>query len=183
MGIKKSKKLDSKIVYITVKDKIAASDIFKRTTLIRNEEVRVTQFIPPQIFERFRSLQYNCKLQRDTNKELKTKVLLGINDLVLRVKLKTETYWTTIFNLEEFGPIRDLEMYRNWPNSEEQEKEFSPAKGRRRTTKHHLTPSPQDKRNVKQKTDDNTTEDDSDKNDAVDDELREKFKKIKGKNK
>jgi len=125
-----------------VKDKIAASDIFKRTTMIKNEEVRVTQFIPPQIFERFRSLQYNCKLQRDTNKDLKTKVLLGINDLVLRVKLKTETYWTTIFNLEEFGPIRELEMYRNWPNNEELEKEFSPAKGRRRTTKHHLTPSP-----------------------------------------
>ena len=61
-------------------------------------------------------------------------------------------------------------------DNEEQEKEFSPAKGRRRTTKHQLTPSPQDKRNVKQKTDENTSDEDSDKDDAVDDELREKFK-------
>lgn len=91
-NIKKSKKIDSKIIFITVKDTLVASDIFKRTSLIKNEEVRVTQFIPPQIFERYKSLQYNCKLQRDSNKELKTKVLLGRDDLVLRVKLKTENY-------------------------------------------------------------------------------------------
>ena len=53
--IKTSKKTDSKIVYGTVKDQDTATLIFKRTSQKKNDEVHVTPYIPPQIFERYRS--------------------------------------------------------------------------------------------------------------------------------
>ena len=138
--IKRSKKIDSKIVYITCKDQEAASIIFRRTAQIKNDEVHVTPFIPPQIFERYRSLQYYCKVQRDMNPELKTKVLLGSDDLILRTKLKSEYYWKTNFNLEEYGPLRCIDMNRKWPNLEE-ERVFSPPNRGQRNIKHFIMPS------------------------------------------
>ena len=56
-AVKKSRKQDSNIIYITLKDTETASNIFKRTGILKNDNVHVTSFIPPQIFERFRSLQ------------------------------------------------------------------------------------------------------------------------------
>merc|ERR1712240_760904 len=111
---------------------MGASDIFKRTSQIKNENVHITPFILPQIFESYRSLQYNCKVQRDINSELKTKVILGTDDLVLRTKQKSEYYWNTVHNLEQYGPIRDFDTTKKWPAVEE-ERVFSPQKGRVRS--------------------------------------------------
>ena len=52
-----------------------------------------------------------------------------------------------------------------------------------KTKKHQLTPSPHSERNVKSKTHNKTTGDDSDNDAQVDEELRAKFKKIKGQKK
>ena len=116
------------------------------------------------------------------NSELKTKVLLGSDDLILRTKLKSEYYWKTNYNLEEYGPLRDLEMNRKWPNLEE-ERVFSPPKGRTRSKKHQLTPSPDEARNVRHKKDTKSSDDDTEDDAQITEELRAKFLKIKGKNK
>ena len=116
------------------------------------------------------------------NPELKTKVLLGADDLILRTKMKSEYYWQTVYNLEVYGPLRDFDLNRKWPNTED-DKVFSPPKGRVRTKKHHLTPSPEDERNVRHKKDAKSTDDDSEDDSNISEELRDKFLKIKGKNK
>ena len=59
------------------------------------------------------------------NKELKTKVLLGKDDLILRTRMKSDQYWTTRYNLEEFGPIREMELNTIWMNSDEKKNFFS----------------------------------------------------------
>ena len=104
------------------------------------------------------------------NPELKTKVLLGSDDLILRTKLKSECYWKTNFNLEEFGPLRGIDMNRKWPNLEE-ERVFSPPKGRVRSKKHQLTPSPDDSRNVRQKKDNKSSDEESDDDSHITEEL------------
>ena len=73
-------------------------------------------------------------------------------------------------------------MNRKWPNLEE-ERVFSPPKGRARSKKHQLTPSPDDSRNVRQKKDTKSTDDDSEDDSQITEELRDKFLKIKVKNK
>ena len=84
--------------------------------------------------------------------------------------------------MEEFGPIGDIEMDRKWPNYDD-DRTFSPPKGRMRTKKHQLTPSPAKERNVKAKNDSYSSEEDDFRDDPMDDELKAKFKKLKGKNK
>merc|ERR1711867_164991 len=80
------------------------------------------------------------------------------------------------------GPLRDFDLNRKWPNIED-DKVFSPPKGRVRSKKHQLTPSPEDERNVRHKKDTKSTDDDSDDDSNISEELRSKFLKIKGKNK
>ena len=84
--------------------------------------------------------------------------------------------------MEEYGPLRDLEMNRKWLILEE-ERVFSPPKGRTRSKKHQLTPSPDDSRNVRQKKNTKSTDDNSDDDSQITEELRDKFLKIKRKNK
>ena len=111
---------------------------------------------------------------------MKTKVILGTDDLILRTKLKTDYYWTTIYNLEEFGPIREIELGRKWPSTEE-DRVFSPPKGRSRTKKHLMTPSPNDERNKRHKFYSHSSDNESDNDNLIDEELRAKFMKMKGK--
>merc|ERR1712115_114785 len=87
-----------------------------------------------------------------------------------------------IYNLEEYGPLRDFDLNRKWPNFED-DKVFSPPKGRVRSKKQQLTPSPEDERNVRHKKDAKSTDDDSEDDSNISEELRDKFPKIKGKNK
>ena len=62
-------------------------------------------------------------------------------------------------------------MKRKWPNL------------RVRSKKHQLTPSPDDSRNVRQKKDNKSSDEESDDDSHITEELRDKFLKIKVKNK
>ena len=50
--IYKPRKEDPRAFYNTLKDMNSASQIFRRATIIRNENLRVSNFIAPQYFVR-----------------------------------------------------------------------------------------------------------------------------------
>ena len=54
--------------------------------------------IVPQFFDRYSELQLKCKQARDQDKDLRTKVLLGTNDLTLKVKKVGEARYQTKYN-------------------------------------------------------------------------------------
>ena len=78
--------------------------------------------------------------------------------------------------------MREIDLNRKWPIVED-DRVFSPPKGRVNSKKHLMTPSPKDDRNVRQKTDTKSSDDESNEDEQLDDELCAKFLKIKGKNK
>ena len=63
----------------------------------------------------------------------------------------------------------------------EEDRVFSPPKGRSRTKKHLMTPSPNDERNKRHKFYSHSSDNESDNDNLIDEELRAKFKKMKGK--
>ena len=73
----KSKKEESKMMYVTFDGQEAVSQIFRRASDIRNNDIRVSNYVALQFYERYSSLQLKCKEVRKAAKELRTKVLLG----------------------------------------------------------------------------------------------------------
>ena len=55
---------------------------------VQNEEVKVSNFIPPQLFKRFNTLSQLTFKARKENTELKTQIRLGERDLILLMKMK-----------------------------------------------------------------------------------------------
>ena len=51
-------------------------------------------------------------IARKTDPRLKTKIILGASDLILRTKLKDETDWETEPDLEVFGEISTIDLSR-----------------------------------------------------------------------
>jgi len=83
-NVTKSKK--EKTVYVHMKSETSVSQVFKRAATIRKDDLRITNYVAPQIFDRYNTLHLYCKQQRTSNPQLRTKVTLGNDDLVLMTK-------------------------------------------------------------------------------------------------
>ena len=73
-------------------------------------DIKVMPKIPPQFWDRNRSLEANCTYQRKTNPNLKTQVRLGQQDLELWTKSSNDPYWLQMVNIEAFGPIEPINL-------------------------------------------------------------------------
>ena len=76
------RKLDTKTVYITLKDAESAIQLF-RSAAIRNNKLRISNYVAPQFFARYSALQLFTKQVRELDAELRTKVQLGNDDFIL----------------------------------------------------------------------------------------------------
>ena len=94
-------KVDSNRLHIHFSSQEPATLLLRRSAQISNNEIKVSQFIPPQLFKRFNSLSKNTFEARQKNKELKTQIRLGDNDLILLVKHKGDEEWERETNLSE----------------------------------------------------------------------------------
>ena len=72
--------------------------------MVQNDNIRISNFIAPQFFERYSQLQLLCKQARDQDKSLRTKVLLGSDNIILKTKKLGESRYQTR-NLDYFGPL------------------------------------------------------------------------------
>merc|ERR1712121_234716 len=89
--------------------------LLRQAAQISIDELKVTQFIPPQLFKRFNYLSKNTFEARQKNKELKTQIRLCDNDLILLVKVKGDDEWEREHNLSEMGEIEQPEWHKIWP--------------------------------------------------------------------
>ena len=113
--ITRPKKEDSNRLYIHFSNEESVTLLIRRAAQISNDEIKVTQFIPPQLYKRFSSLSKNTFDARKNNKELKTQIRLGDEDLILLVKIKGDLAWQQEPNLQEMGPVASPEWHRIWP--------------------------------------------------------------------
>ena len=79
-------KNDEDLIYVTFKDFESIRDIRTRVTQIKNEEIKVRNFIPPQFWTRYRFLSNYCSDERAKDTNVKT--MIRFNDTDLEVLFK-----------------------------------------------------------------------------------------------
>ena len=126
-------------------------------------------------------LSLYCKQARDNDSELRTKILLGYNDLILQTKKAGETKYTNQ-PLDLFGSIPEFNNELMWPLGKTLPFN-TPPKGRdilpRRSNKRVLSsPSSSEKPNTKSKKEISSDESSGDEVS----ELKSTFKLVTGKN-
>ena len=125
-------------VYLKFATEEASNYITRKAALVRNDDVSVFPYIPPQFYQRFADLSRHTFNARHSDKRIKTKITLGKRDLVLKTKIKDTTDWIVQEDLNVFGEISDVDLNVLWPVSEVKSIS-SPPKGRKRKKVHDVS--------------------------------------------
>ena len=72
--------------------------------MIGSERIKLLKFIPPWSYERNKELEILCRLEREKDPSLRTKILLGHRDLKLCIKKKGEEFYKRV-SVEYFGKL------------------------------------------------------------------------------
>ena len=129
---------DNDKVYLKFQTEEASNYITRKAALVKNENVNVFPYIPPQMYQRFSDLSRLTFNARHSDKRLKTKITLGKRDLVLKTKIKDKTDWVVQDDLNVFGVLSEVDMNVLWPVPEVKQI-TSPPKGRKRKNVHDFS--------------------------------------------
>ena len=88
LGIIETQEGKDSIVYFAAGNKELLTEIHKRKAESRNDEVELRNFIPPQMYSRYISLNKICTERRQQNKDLKTQLRFGMRDVEVFTKTK-----------------------------------------------------------------------------------------------
>ena len=96
---------DSGIMWITT-DIFSIKRIFARMVQMKNPDIKVINYFPPQVWERKRKLEHLLKIARQQNPDLRTQVRMGENDISLFSKMVGEPFykWTL---LDTYGDLNN----------------------------------------------------------------------------
>ena len=75
-------------VYLKFATEESSNYITRKAALVRNEDVNVFPYIPPQLYQRFADLSRHTFNARHSDKRIKTRIILGKRDLVLKKRLR-----------------------------------------------------------------------------------------------
>ena len=90
-------KNDDDMLYVTFADFKSVREIRMRVATIRNEEIKVRNFIPPQFWSRYRFLSNYCNDVRAKDKNIKTMIRFNDHDLEVLFKDKsTEEHYNIV---------------------------------------------------------------------------------------
>ena len=92
------------ILWLTFKDENLVSSIFKRQAAVKNDSIKLLKYIPHWCYERNKELEILCRMEREKDKDLRTKVLLGHRDLKLCIKKKGDMFYKRV-TVEYFGNL------------------------------------------------------------------------------
>ena len=92
------------ILWVSMLDENLISSIFKRQAELGRERIRLLKYIPPWCYDRNKELEILCRLERDRNPELRTKVMLGHKDLQLSIKKRGESSYRRV-SVEHFRKL------------------------------------------------------------------------------
>ena len=102
---------DRNILWLTLPDENLISSIFKRQVEIGRERIKLLKYIPQWCYERNKELEILCRLEREKNPNLRTKVLLGHRDLKLSIKQKGDEFYKRV-SVEYFGKLPGFNLTR-----------------------------------------------------------------------
>ena len=85
----------------------------------------------PHFYNRYNALQAHCKVARENNNQLRTKILYG-KDLVLQEKHQGDKHYTTV-EINKYREIPPMDTKLPWPTHEVEIPMTTPPKGRPNT--------------------------------------------------
>ena len=96
-------KNEDDLIYVTFRDFESVKEIRRRVAIIRNDEIKVRIFIPPQFWTRYRFLSNYCADERAKNSNFKTMIRFTDTDMEVLFKDKS--------NEDQYNavPLKDIE--------------------------------------------------------------------------
>ena len=83
-------KNEDDLIYVTFRDFESVKEIRRRVAIIKNDEVKVRIFIPPQFWTRYRFLSNYCLDERAKNSNIKTMIRFTDSDMEVQFKVEAE---------------------------------------------------------------------------------------------
>ena len=127
--VTKTKKTDGKTLYITLPSHTSVTQIFKRTAIIKNNNLKISNYVAPHFYNRYNTLQSYCKTAREMDDQLRTKITYGHNDIILQEKKIGEKHYTTV-DIHKYGNLPQMDTTLIWPTQEIEIPLTTPPKGR-----------------------------------------------------
>ena len=101
-------------VYLHLEDEEGSKYLYRKVSQVNNTEIKISPFIPPQVFKRFSELSRLTFIARKNDINLKTQIRLGEKDIFLLTRHKDSKEWN-LTDVNRFGKIPEMEWYKNWP--------------------------------------------------------------------
>ena len=105
------------VIYVALGNKKHTREIFYRKAMSQNDDLIARDYIPPQLHERFTAIAKRAAELRGENKELKTQLRWGENDLEMFVKIKNTEENLKKVDLHEFmgtANLPDINLSIKW---------------------------------------------------------------------
>ena len=106
--VKTKQNSKDEIIYIALRNEMDVRDIYSRKAECMKDDNTVKQYIPPQYFERFSTLNRICKDRRTEDPYLKTQVRFGDKDLIVLTKEKGSEDPYRVADLKSFVGNQEL---------------------------------------------------------------------------
>ena len=104
-------KSDDEILYATFAKLDAIKEIHKRVAELRNDEIMIRNYIPPQFWERYRYLSQYCADLRGNDPNLKTKIQFNEKDLEVLTKKRRSDDTFKVLELKEIEEIGQIPKF------------------------------------------------------------------------
>merc|ERR1711867_163686 len=108
---------------------MGAAQLFKRVAALKNHDLKISNYVPPHFYDRYHTLQTQCKSVREMDDQLITKIIYGTSDLILQEKKVGELRYTTV-DINKYGELPPIELSLLWPTYELEVPLTTPPKGR-----------------------------------------------------
>ena len=148
--VTKTKKTDGKTLYITLPSHTSVTQIFKRTAVVKNPNLKISNYVAPHFYSRYNTLQTYCKTARENDDQLRTKIIYGKHDLILQEKKVGEKHYTTE-DIKKYGDLPQIDTTLLWPTQETEIPLTTPPKGRPKRKRPISSPDTTPFTTVKQK--------------------------------
>ena len=96
-------KNDDNMIYVTFRDFESVKEIRRRVAIIKNDEIQVRIFIPPQYWERYRFLSKYCAEERSKNTNLKTMIRFTDCDMEVLFKDRNTDEQYNVVDLKDIA--------------------------------------------------------------------------------
>ena len=149
LDIKETQEGKENLIYFAAGGQGMIREIYVRKAESRNDDLKLRNFIPPQLYKRYIAISNICKMKREENSDLKTQLRFGIKDIEVFTKWKGKDEGFKKTNLQEFlgeesipnfehdikwkkkvdRPERRIPNYRNRTGSRDRRTDETPTTG------------------------------------------------------